>query len=198
MKEEGCVRRRLPSGEEEAQAAVSRSGSFSFPTRGSLPLPGMLRSAAPAAAAAAAPVAAVTSHHRLVSAAAARSPEPSAAPSVAPSAAAGAALAATTEGTPATAGTYQGAPGGTGPGPGSVTAQYGAASLVGCLHRFVRPESLGPGERWTCERCRLQQRAVKQMSIRRLPPVLCLHVKRFEHTVSSPPGPSFGCFLHQA
>ncbi|KAK9916520.1 hypothetical protein WJX75_003670 [Coccomyxa subellipsoidea] len=146
---------RLPSGEEEAQAAVSRSGSFSFPTRGSLPLPGMLRSAAPAAAAAAAPVAAVTSHHRLVSAAAARSPEPSAAPSVAPSAAAGAALAATTEGTPATAGTYQGAPGGTGPGPGSVTAQYGAASL---------------------------QRAVKQMSIRRLPPVLCLHVKRFEHT----------------
>lgn len=189
------MRRRLASGEEEAQAAVSRSGSFSFPTRGSLPLPGMLRSAAPAAAAAATPVAAVASHHRFVStdgAAAGRSPEPSAAPSVAPSAAAGAAPAATTERT------YRGAPGGTGPGPGSVTAQYGAASLVGCLHRFVRPESLGPGERWTCERCRLQQRAVKQMSIRRLPPVLCLHVKRFEHTVSSPPGPSFGCFLHQA
>jgi ubiquitin C-terminal hydrolase len=29
----------------------------------------------------------------------------------------------------------------------------------------------------------MQQRAVKQMSIRRLPPVLCLHVKRFEHMV---------------
>lgn len=191
------MRRRLPSGEEDAQAAVSRSGSFSFPTRGSLPLPGMLRSAAPAAAAAATPVAAVTSHHRLVSAdsgAAAHSPEPSAAPS----AAAGAAPAATAGVTPATAGAHRGAPGGAGPGPGSVTAQYGAASLVGCLHRFVRPESLGPGERWTCERCRLQQRAVKQMSIRRLPPVLCLHVKRFEHTVSSPPAPSFGCFLHQA
>lgn len=60
---------------------------------------------------------------------------------------------------------------------------YGAATLLGCLHRFVRPESLGPGERWTCGRCQAERRAVKQMSIRRLPPVLCLHVKRFEHTV---------------
>jgi len=62
-------------------------------------------------------------------------------------------------------------------------APYGAATLLGCLHRFVRPESLGPGERWTCGRCQAERRAVKQMSLRRLPPVLCLHVKRFEHTV---------------
>jgi len=62
-------------------------------------------------------------------------------------------------------------------------APYGAATLLGCLHRFVRPESLGPGERWTCARCQAERRAVKQMSLRRLPPVLCLHVKRFEHTV---------------
>ena len=60
---------------------------------------------------------------------------------------------------------------------------YGAATLLGCLHRFVRPEALGPGERWTCGRCQAERRAVKQMSICRLPPVLCLHVKRFEHTV---------------
>jgi ubiquitin C-terminal hydrolase len=32
----------------------------------------------------------------------------------------------------------------------------------------------------------MQQRAVKQMSIRQLPPVLCLHVKRFEHMVFVP------------
>lgn len=64
---------------------------------------------------------------------------------------------------------------------------YGAATLLGCLHRFVRPEALGPGERWTCGRCQAERRAVKQMSICRLPPVLCLHVKRFEHTVQ--PGP---------
>lgn len=30
-------------------------------------------------------------------------------------------------------------------------------------------------------RCQTRQRAVKQMSIRRLPPVLCFHAKRFEH-----------------
>lgn len=32
----------------------------------------------------------------------------------------------------------------------------------------------------TYRRCRARQRAVKQMSIARLPPVLALHVKRFE------------------
>ena len=28
----------------------------------------------------------------------------------------------------------------------------GAASLLGCLRRFIRPEQLGPAERWTCDR----------------------------------------------
>lgn len=55
------------------------------------------------------------------------------------------------------------------------------------LYRFVRPEALGPGAKWRCEACALQQRALKQMSVRRLPPVLCLHVKRFEHTVRRGP-----------
>ena len=30
-------------------------------------------------------------------------------------------------------------------------------------------------------RCKTRQQAVKQMSMRRLPPVLCFHAKRFEH-----------------
>ena len=30
-------------------------------------------------------------------------------------------------------------------------------------------------------RCKTGQRAIKQMSIRKLPPILTLHVKRFEH-----------------
>lgn len=54
-------------------------------------------------------------------------------------------------------------------------------TLAGCLRNFVRPESLGSAERWVCDRCRTTQEAVKQMSVRRLPPVLCLHVKLFEH-----------------
>ncbi|KAK9810753.1 hypothetical protein WJX73_004987 [Symbiochloris irregularis] len=68
--------------------------------------------------------------------------------------------------------------------PGQQLATYkpiGAASLLGCLHRFVRPESLGDAADWKCDGCKECQRATKQMSIRRLPRVLCLHVKRFEH-----------------
>lgn len=45
----------------------------------------------------------------------------------------------------------------------------------------MKSEQLGSGERWVCDRCQSQQQAVKQMSIRRLPPVMCLHIKRFEH-----------------
>ncbi|EIE26303.1 hypothetical protein COCSUDRAFT_58843 [Coccomyxa subellipsoidea C-169] len=179
--------KRMPNAEEEVQGGISRSGSFTFPTRGSLPLPVTPRSPAPAPAAVAAlaPAGPYLLTHRSVTAdsaaAAAGSPEPAAAAprsGAALESAAAAAAASNAGGTSAPTGVYGAAVPG---GPGPVTAQYGAASLVGCLHRFVRPESLGPGERWTCERCRLQQRAVKQMSIRRLPPVLCLHVKRFEH-----------------
>jgi ubiquitin carboxyl-terminal hydrolase 22/27/51 len=36
-----------------------------------------------------------------------------------------------------------------------------------------------------CGHCKKKQPAVKQMSIRRLPPVLCLHIKRFEHAAGS-------------
>lgn len=59
----------------------------------------------------------------------------------------------------------------------------GSVSLLGCLQRFVRPERLGSSQHWVCGACARPQHAVKQMSVHRLPPVLCLHVKRFEHTV---------------
>ncbi|KAK9841536.1 hypothetical protein WJX74_007380 [Apatococcus lobatus] len=55
------------------------------------------------------------------------------------------------------------------------------ANLLGCLHRFTRQENLGPREQWICARCKTGQRAIKQMSIRKLPSILTLHVKRFEH-----------------
>jgi hypothetical protein len=53
--------------------------------------------------------------------------------------------------------------------------------LTGCLRRFVRPERLGPGAHWRCSACGSTSEALKQLSIRRLPLVLCFHVKRFEH-----------------
>ena len=57
----------------------------------------------------------------------------------------------------------------------------GAATLLGCLRGFVAPEPLGV-DGWRCDACGGRATPpVKQMSIRRAPPVLCLHVKRFEH-----------------
>ena len=56
------------------------------------------------------------------------------------------------------------------------------ASVMGCLRRFVRPERLGSSERWGCPACGVEEGAVKQMSIRRLPPILVMHAKRFEHS----------------
>jgi hypothetical protein len=59
--------------------------------------------------------------------------------------------------------------------------RWPGASLVGSLRRFVRAEQLGSGEQWRCEGCDARRDAVKQLSLLRLPPVLVLHAKRFEH-----------------
>ncbi|KAI5066740.1 hypothetical protein GOP47_0017268 [Adiantum capillus-veneris] len=59
------------------------------------------------------------------------------------------------------------------------------ATLYGCLDRFTRPERLGHGEKFYCQNCKEPQDSVKQMSVKKLPLVLCLHIKRFEHSVFS-------------
>lgn len=56
------------------------------------------------------------------------------------------------------------------PSPGSVP-------LVGCLHRFTRRETLGDR---SCPSCKAVGMTQKQLTVRQLPPVLCLHLKRFE------------------
>jgi hypothetical protein len=55
------------------------------------------------------------------------------------------------------------------------------STLEDCLRRFVSREQLSSAEAWVCSVCQRRQPAVKQLSVRRLPPVLTLHVKRFEH-----------------
>ncbi|XP_072967036.1 ubiquitin C-terminal hydrolase 22-like isoform X2 [Typha angustifolia] len=57
------------------------------------------------------------------------------------------------------------------------------STLMGCLDLFTRPEKLGPDQKLYCQHCQLRQNSVKQMSIRRLPLVLCFHIKRFEHSL---------------
>lgn len=69
------------------------------------------------------------------------------------------------------------------PNKASKPNEYTASStLGGCLDLFTRPEKLGPDQKLFCESCQERRESVKQMSIRKLPLVLCLHIKRFEHS----------------
>lgn len=61
-------------------------------------------------------------------------------------------------------------------------AHNGRSTLTGCLDLFTRPEKLGPDQKLYCEKCHEKQNALKQMSLNKLPSVLCLHIKRFEHS----------------
>ncbi|KAB1204785.1 Ubiquitin carboxyl-terminal hydrolase 22 [Morella rubra] len=56
------------------------------------------------------------------------------------------------------------------------------STLVGCLDLFTRQEKLGSDQKLYCQNCQERRDSVKQMSIKRLPLVLCLHMKRFEHS----------------
>ncbi|XP_058113999.1 ubiquitin C-terminal hydrolase 22 [Magnolia sinica] len=58
----------------------------------------------------------------------------------------------------------------------------GISTLIGCLDLFTRPEKLGSDQKLYCRHCQVMQDSLKQMSIRRLPLVLCFHIKRFEHS----------------
>ncbi|XP_068622541.1 ubiquitin carboxyl-terminal hydrolase 3-like isoform X2 [Battus philenor] len=52
-------------------------------------------------------------------------------------------------------------------------------SLTDCLASFVQVEELADTERYFCSSCKCRQKSTKQFWIRRLPNVLCLHLKRF-------------------
>lgn len=66
--------------------------------------------------------------------------------------------------------------------PSKQTENTGTSTLGGCLDLFTRPEKLGSDQKLFCQNCQEKREALKQMSIRRLPLVLCLHIKRFEHS----------------
>ncbi|KAK6912478.1 Zinc finger, UBP-type [Dillenia turbinata] len=56
------------------------------------------------------------------------------------------------------------------------------STLLGCLELFTRPERLGSDQKLYCQNCKERQDSLKQMSFKRLPLVLCFHIKRFEHS----------------
>lgn len=60
-----------------------------------------------------------------------------------------------------------------------------ANTLHECLSRFTEPELLGTSSKMHCATCGTRQEAMKQMSIRTLPPIVCFHFKRFEQSFAN-------------
>lgn len=58
-------------------------------------------------------------------------------------------------------------------------------SLRECLKRYTEPELLGAGCEMYCSSCGCKQEAMKQMSIRTLPPIICFHFKRFKQSFAN-------------
>ncbi|KAK6237072.1 Peptidase C19 [Theobroma cacao] len=61
--------------------------------------------------------------------------------------------------------------------------KMGLSTLSGCLNLFTRAERLGSDQKLYCQNCQELRDSSKQLSIRKLPLVLCLHIKRFEHSL---------------
>ncbi|KAL3479476.1 hypothetical protein BJX99DRAFT_71307 [Aspergillus californicus] len=67
---------------------------------------------------------------------------------------------------------------------GGGTGPSATPTLVGCLESFTSPEKLMAGV-YNCSGCGgTPQKATKQLRIKRLPAILCMQLKRFEHTFS--------------
>jgi ubiquitin carboxyl-terminal hydrolase 12/46 len=57
-------------------------------------------------------------------------------------------------------------------------------SVTACLKRFSSNETLDAADKFSCDACACKQEAQKRMRIAKLPPVLCLHLKRFKYVES--------------
>ena len=54
-----------------------------------------------------------------------------------------------------------------------------------CIDKFCQEEQLEESEMWYCNRCKQHVRAWKQFHIYKSPPILLIHLKRFEYTARS-------------
>lgn len=52
--------------------------------------------------------------------------------------------------------------------------------LYECLRAFTKEEELGEDELWYCNKCKKHRLAVKKLDIWSLPPILIIHLKRFQ------------------
>lgn len=69
-------------------------------------------------------------------------------------------------------------------GTATATPEPRAQSLHACLARYCSPEHLGDAT-YRCSECQNSARAVKQLALLTLPPVLCIQLKRYEHSAAA-------------
>ncbi|KAF8824183.1 hypothetical protein HHX47_DHR8000458 [Lentinula edodes] len=61
-----------------------------------------------------------------------------------------------------------------------VPARSGKIPVQNCLKAFFNVEVMEGDDAWDCPRCKTKRPATKTLSLARLPPVLVIHLKRFE------------------
>ncbi|KAF8202403.1 ubiquitin carboxyl-terminal hydrolase 4 [Pholiota molesta] len=59
-------------------------------------------------------------------------------------------------------------------------SRSGKVPIERCLDAFFNEEVLEKDDAWDCPQCKTKRRASKKLSLARLPPVLMVHLKRFE------------------
>lgn len=67
----------------------------------------------------------------------------------------------------------------------SLPIHYGMRTLEDALGHFLKEEALTDDERWRCPKCKRHVDAVKKIDFWKLPPVLVIHLKRFEFDTST-------------
>lgn len=80
--------------------------------------------------------------------------------------------------------------------PGKPNTSSSSSTLLGCLDLFTKPEKLGSDQKLYCQNCDEMRDSSKQLSFRRLPLVLCLHIKRFEHSLVRKMSRKINSYLH--
>ncbi|ORX76436.1 UCH-domain-containing protein [Basidiobolus meristosporus CBS 931.73] len=60
-----------------------------------------------------------------------------------------------------------------------IPSRHNGVPLSKCLEEFVKEEILDGEDAWFCSRCKTRRRAIKRLTLSRLPDVLLIHLKRF-------------------